>query len=450
MVSAIRRLLTLVGVALGVAACASDPMVGIREAYSVGDYRSAVDRLLELKKRDASNAHLYQLELGIAHQANLDPAAAVAVLRKARDTLDTKAEGSYTDWATSVFLDDRSTSYPAADYEHVLVRVMLAVCDLMEGGHDAFAYALQVLEKQQAIIANFDSGEIESPKKAYKLVAFGNYLRGIISEQRPRGRSEAQREYAKVLELAPWHRDAKANLERATNGRFCPPGHGVVHVLSMVGRAPFRVEVREQATSDALAAAQLIWAVKKQQSFVPINVPVPIPALAFYRENPEAVAVFIGGKRVGQTALITDVEETARVEFDAMRPWVLARGVIRRTLKAAVVEGSKEVVTHNTSERRERRGEADLLRVGIDILGNIWAATEGADLRCWNLLPASFQAMRVELPEGEHDVVLRAIRNGRVVGGEQRVRVRVHAGYNTFVLGMTPTQAGGPPPMSSR
>ena len=65
--------------------------------------------------------------------------------------------------------------------------------------------------------------------------------------------------------------------------------------------------------------------IKKRQSFVPINVPVPIPALAFYRENPETVAVFIDGKRVGQTALITDVEETARVEFDAMRPWVLAR-----------------------------------------------------------------------------------------------------------------------------
>ena len=90
------------------------------------------------------------------------------------------------------------------------------------------------------------------------------------------------------------------------------------------------------------------------------------------------------------------------------------------------------------------------MRVGIDILGNLWAATEGADLRSWSLLPASFQALRVEVPEGEHEVVLRALRNGRMVGAEQRVRVRVHAGYNTFVLGLTPTQAGGPSPLTSR
>ena len=425
-------------------------MPEIRAAYSAGDYPSVRDGLLKLVEDDSRNAHLYRLELGVAYQANLDPESAMAVLRDARDDLDTRSKGNYTDWVASVFLDDRSTSYPGADYEHVLVRAMLAACDLMEGGHDAAAYALQVLEKQQEIIANFDSGELESPKKAYKLVAFGNYLRGIISEQSPRGKSEARREFAKVLELAPWHRDAKANLERATNGSFSSPGNGVLQVLSMVGRAPFRVEVYEKATSDALVVAQWVWATREEQAFVPIMAPVPIPALAFYEENPDAVAVFVGGQKVGETALITDVEETARVEFDAMRPWILARSVIRRVLKAAVVEGGKSVVTHNASEEEKQRGDTDLLRVGIDILGNLWAAFEGADLRSWSLLPASFQALRIELPEGEHEVVLRAIRRGRIVGGEQRVRVQVHAGYNTFVLGLTPTQAGGPPPMTSR
>lgn len=450
MLSVTRRAITLLVLSLIVSACASDPMIGVRASFATGDYAAAREQLLELEKTDAGNAHLAQLELGIAHQANLDPKAAVEVLRKARDTLDVQAEGNYTDWATSILLDDRSTAYPGADYEHVMVRAMLAAFDLMNGGHDAFAYALQVVEKQQQIIAAFDPGDRESPKRDYKLVAFGNYLRGCINEQRPRGRSEAQREFAKVLERAPWHRDAKENLERATKRRFCAPNHGVVQILSMVGRAPFRVEVRETATRDAMAIAQLIWALKKQQRFVPNVVPVPITALAFHQENPEAVAVFVDGKRVGDTALITDVEETARVEFKAMRPWMQARAVIRRVLKVALVEGGKEVVNHNTSDNQERRGEADLLRVGLDLLGNLWTATEGADLRCWSLLPASFQALRVELPAGEHEVVLRALRNGQLVGAEQRVKVRVHSGYNTFVLGLTPTKAGGPTPMSSR
>jgi hypothetical protein len=440
----------VLGLSLVATACVSDPMDEVRAAYTSGDYLSVRDQLLDLESDNSADAHRFQLELGIAHQANLDPKSAIKVLRKARDTLDQKAEGNYTDWAASALLDDRSTAYAGSDYERVLVRAMLAACDLMAGGHDAFAYALQVLDKQQEIIAGFDPGKRRSPKDAYKLVAFGNYLRGIISEQRPRGRSEARREFAKVLELAPWHRDAKANLKRATEGRFCAPGNGVVQILSMVGRAPFRVEVRERATSDAISIAQFIWAADKRGHFVPNQVPVPIPALAFYEENPETVAVFLNGKHIGETAMITDVEETARVEFEAMRPWVLARSVIRRVVKAVVVEAGKEIVSHNVSEKQEREGDAGRMRSWIDIAGVIWTAMEGADLRSWNLLPASFQALRVEVPEGDHEVVLRAMSHGRVVGAEQRVRLKVHVGYNTYVLGLTPTKAGGPPPMSSR
>ena len=84
-------------------------------------------------------------------------------------------------------------------------------------------------------------------------------------------------------------------------------------------------------------------------------------------ENPETVAVFLNGKYIGETAMITDVEETARVEFEAMRPWVLARSVIRRVVKAVVVETGKEVVNHNVSEKQEREGDAGLMRIGIDI-----------------------------------------------------------------------------------
>ena len=78
-----------------------------------------------------------------------------AKFRRARDGLDEHATGSYTEWASATFLDDRWRTYTAADYEHVLVRAVLAAVDLMAGGHDAYAYGFQVLEKQQELIRGF-------------------------------------------------------------------------------------------------------------------------------------------------------------------------------------------------------------------------------------------------------------------------------------------------------
>lgn len=434
-------------VALALAACASDPMRAARLAFNRGDYETALGELRALQRDDSSNSHLFGLELGVVLQALGDPKAGIAELREARDKMNELAAGNYTDWVASVFLDDRSRTWPGADYEHVMVRAVLALQDLVSGGHDAYAYAFQVLEQQEEIIRTFDPKERPSPKQAYKLVAFGNYLRAIINEQDPRGRSEAQREFAKVLELAPYFHYAKQDLQRATTGLFAAPGHGVVQILAMVGQAPHRVELKERATRDALMIAQLIWSYNRKRPFVPNIVPLPIPGLAFRDDNPDAVRVYADGVEVGTTATVTDVEATAKAEFDAMRPWALARAVIRRLLKTAVVEVGKEVVEHNEGRHRNR---SDAIAIGLDILGNLWAASEGADLRCWNLLPATFQVLRVELPEGEHDITLRGMRDGHVVGEEQTVRVRVIAGYNTYVSGLVPTLRGGPAPLTSR
>lgn len=446
-----RHAILLSALGLLLAACASDPMLPVREAYATGDYESAEQQLIALQKSEASDAHVFGLELGIVRQALGDPKAAVAALRKSRDTMDELAEGSYTDWAASVFLDDRSRTYPGADYEHVLVRAMLALADLMDGGHDAFAYGLQVLEKQLQIIETFEAKDGKNPKQAYKLVAFGNYIRAIINEADARGRSVARREFTKVLELAPDFAHGAADLERVTNGRFAAPGHGVVHVLALVGRGPERVELRHKPSRNAIAIGQAIWAIKHNQPFVPNIVPLPIPGLSFHQDNPDGVLVSVGGQRRGQTAMLTDVEAAAKTEFDAMRPYVMGRALVRRLLKVAVVEGGKRAVAHNREDKtREDHMGTDAIQIGLDILGNLWAATEGADLRCWSLLPASIQVLRLELPEGVHDLAIRPLRGGQPTGEERSVRLQVVAGYNTYVSALVPTRAGGPPPMTSR
>jgi hypothetical protein len=64
-------------------------------------------------------------------------------------------------------------------------------------------------------------------------------------------------------------------------------------------------------------------------------------------------------------------------------------------------------------------------------------------------MPAYLQAVRIEMPAGEYTVTLRAARDGHAVGAPQQVRVRVRDGFNTYVLGIAPTLAGGATPMTS-
>jgi hypothetical protein len=216
-------------------------------------------------------------------------------------------------------------------------------------------------------------------------------------------------------------------------------------VIGLVGLGPFRVEVNERVTQEALAIAQVIWAISRDRTTFPNISSVPIPALAFHRDNPTEVHVEVDGQRVAVTDTVTDVEQTAAAEFDAMRDHIVARAVLRRAFKIAVTEGVKEAI----NPRKSNRDPNPWTDLAISLAGVAWTAAESADLRCWGLVPATFQAARIEMPVGTHEITLRAGRNGSPVGPPQTIRVVVRDGFNTFVVGLLPTFGGGPQPMSS-
>jgi hypothetical protein len=438
---------------LALAACGSaDPMAGVRAAWDSGAWMAARAQLHELRASDSGNDYLYDLEDGIAALAVGEPGESEAALQRARDALDENTSSNAAEWFGAVMLDDRQLEYGGADYERVLVRAVLALANLVRDGRDAAAYALQVLEKQLQIIDGFEDPRGGKPKERYKLVAFGSYLRGIIAEEDPFRRGVAREAFQRVLEIEPDFAFGRTDLERVENGVHAPPGHGVLHVLAMVGRGPLRVEVEAPATAEILALAQIIWAWSRDRVTFPNIVAVPIPALAFYDNNPTEALIDIDGQPTVATAAVTDVERTAAREFEAMHDQFVARAVLRRAFKIVATEATKEIVNRKRT-RRDRYGEyrqADpLVDLGVSILGLIWTAVERADLRCWNLLPASFQAVRIELPEGNYRIGVRAGVRGVPTSPPGEVGVRVRAGFNSYVVALLPSRAGGPPPLSS-
>jgi len=428
------------------ASCGGDPMLSVRQDFAAGRLELAHAAISELVDGDGENRHVWRLERSVTSLGLGRASAAIADLRAARDQFDDLKGRDYTGWFESVLLDDRSLTYQGADYEVVLIRALLGVAALMDGNSDdAGAYALQVAEKQQEIIESFQTNDGGRPKANYQLVAFGSYLRAILDE----GRLQfdlAQRGYERVRELEPSFAPNAANIERATSGHIAAAGNGVVHVLALVGRGPYRIEVDEPVTRDAFAIAQLMWAFLRRRATIPNIAAVKIPALAFHRDNPSEVHAEVDGTAMGVTATVTDVESTARREFDALRSHQIARAVIRRAFKIVVTEGAKEAIRPRDREYRAENALVDLLISGAGIA---WAAMEAADLRCWSLLPASFQVLRLELAAGEHDIVLRAGRGGLPTGAPQRVRVLVRDGYNTYITVLSPTASGGPQPLSS-
>jgi uncharacterized protein len=435
----------LFGVFVFLTGCASyqDRMEPVDQAFVAGRYDEAQKLLTELKKDDSKNRHLYALNQGINDLALGRPQPALEELKVGRDRMDELSGANGVAWLSSVLTDDTALDYGGEDYEKILVRAVLALADLMTDGKDADAFALQVNEKQQEIMNAFEGEDGEKPKKAYKLVAFGSYVRGIINEGDPLTRDEAGRQFAQVVELAPEFPYGKADLERVQHGQLSQKGNGVVHVLAMVGRGPFKKEVTEPISSAALTVARWAWNLSHKRIVFPVISRIPIPAIATHPCNPTDAVVELDGHPVGQTATVTDVNATALQQFETMKTWIVARAVLRRVFKYTAMETAKEVAGKTGSSTNFWAGLA------IDVAGAAWTGVENADTRCWSLLPAYLQALRFEAPAGDHTLTVYAGQDGRPVGPPQRVRIRVQDGFNTYVVALVPTRNGGPAPLTS-
>jgi hypothetical protein len=433
-------------VALAATSCSSysDYVAEARLDYRAGAYAASDEKLSELVDDEDSDQHFYLLERGVVQLALQDAKRSERMFSRAQDRMDEIGPANALDWMGAMLLDDRSIPNPGADYEQVLVRAMLALANLMGDGRDAKAYANAILRKQLELRDAFGTGGIEgqqNPKLNTKLVGFGSYLQGILAEEEAMKRSEARAFFEEVRQHEPAYAGIAEDLARVTDGQYAAPGHGVVYVLALTGLGPTRVEGEEPISSTAFLIAQIAWQILRDRAVLPNLTAIRIPVLAFERGNPECLEVRAIGAVEGLTQTVTDVEQVAQAEFDAMKDWIIARAIMRRFFKIGITEASKEIANQSGDP---------WVDIGISVLGMIWTGTEVTDTRSWSFLPARFQTRRLELPEGVHELELRAVRGGNPTGAPQRVRVRVLAGQSTYVLALTPTTAGGPPPLCSR
>ena len=378
-----------------VAGCAShaDRLREVCNHFYAGELDTTATTLDNNIKKYGREAECFKLDRAIVDLVSGRPQDAEKLLREVRDSLDHNQQASLAESAGSMVTDDTVTAYAGEDYERVLIRAFLAISNLMHGGDDARAYALQTTDLQEQII---QSGEDESGKNlklAYKRVALGAYIDGMLREQNPMDAADAARSWVKVCSWEPDFPFGQADVERAVHGHHSRRGNGVLYVFTLVGRGPFKQEKEETGATIAMLLGDRILSYTGKQTLPPTIAMIKVPKVVASYNTTNGVQVSVDGQSAGSTATITDVTQIATQQYEALYPQILGRAVARRIAKKGIVYGVKEA-TNVT------KGSA-LGLVG-DVVGVVWEASEVADCRCWGLLPNQIQVLRIEMPAGDH------------------------------------------------
>ena len=296
------------------AGCAThaDRLREVRTQFYQGSVETASITLDKYISNYPREAEAFKLDRAVVELAAGRPKEAEKLLREARDALDYNSQASLAEKAGSMLTDDTHTAYAGEDYEKILVRAMLAISNLMNGGADATAYALQVSDMQERIIASGAEGAQQNPKLSYKRVALGEYIHGAIDEASRIDYNEAARSYTKVCSWEPSFPYGRYDVERAMHGHHSQQGNGVLYVFALVGRGPYKEETVEVAATISMFAASAIVNATANHSIPPSVAPIKVPKVVVYHNSMNSVFVSADGRPVGPTATITDVGKSGR------------------------------------------------------------------------------------------------------------------------------------------
>lgn len=384
------------------------------------------DKLAEKKRR--SDNSVVELDLAMVELISGQPRAAEIRLRDVRDRWDHLEQDSAIESATALITDDQRKAYSGEDYEKLLVRVFLTLASLMQDGVDAESYTLQAIEKTEDLAEKAKSKWGDGVLEAYHVPPIAPYLRGVLREATMSNYDDALRAYQHTDALMPGAPFVLADIERVTHGVHSAPKHGVVYIVSMIGRGPYKTEVAAQATSDALLIADRIVSAVGQYSVPPTLAPIKVPEIVSSPMPFDVIGVRVNGIPTSTTLPLTDLHAMAHQTFSAKLPEIMARSVARRVIKKGAVYVAKD----------QLNASAPIASLAMDGLGVAWEATESADTRCWGLLPREIQILRLELPSGTHQLDLEPLMNDRPCGRATPCTVRVEDGRNTYVLGYWP------------
>jgi len=464
--------------ALGGCATYSAKMADLRPELTQGHYDEALE-IIE-RKTGSKDQLLYWLERGIVlHYADRWTLSneAFAVAERTADELYTK---SVSEGVFSLFSNDNAISYRARPFELAMVPYFKAMNYIYLGDRSAAQVEARRASLQQAKFVDATLGALREEDRSVlervKSNAFLLYTSGMLYDwdgalndaftayrnaavayqdtrlllqvdippalasdlERVAGRLGFGAEIAELRRSCPdvfAHQDADsvagpavADSLRSTDRAV---GTGEVVVFLESGYVSHKTEIRfdmpifESGTYDSdYWAWELYGGMGDMHALVEgrsVEYWVSVAAPAMQDRKGPFKSVRVRSERDGpgvEGYRIENLSRHARITFDAEKPSIFVKTMLRGAAKYGAAEGAEEA-------------GGEIAKLLVNIFGSV---TESADTRSWLTLPADVFMVRMTLPAGVHNLTAEMTdRQGRPLGRLYIPGVEVAAGDWTFV-----------------
>ncbi|MDB4938744.1 MAG: hypothetical protein JWP87_5716 [Labilithrix sp.] len=315
---------------------------------------------------------------------------------KAIDALDL-SHGASDDVGRWVF-SDAAGRYVAPPHEKLLVNVLNLV-NYLETGDLSGA---RIEARRMSVMARYLKERDPRERRPSAALGVGSLLAGFAYEKS--GNDEEAHRYYADANAVEWRARSISPERTETTGSGSDDGELLVvvgwgrvphrvaqHVpigLALTRGSPFLAAGDRDAASRLAAQGLVTW--------------VSYPTLAPERPLDEVPTIVVDGRAVPLDATL-DVAAEVRAEWRRIEGDVLAAAITRtvaRVLVGKAIEGAA-----NTSDKKEVKAAGFLLSLFAQAA---MSAADVPDTRSWETLPARIGIARVQLPPGEHRVLLRA------------------------------------------
>lgn len=400
---------------------------GPRQQFYSNNLLVAHQDLSKLSQKSRGDHTVAELDLAVIELLQGQASSAEKRLRDVRDEWEELEKKSVAEETKVMLTDDQKRQYAGETYEKLMIGVFLTLASLMQDGVDAEAYSLQTMMKQQQLVEQLNVDRDDKLPDIFGVPPIAPYLRGVVREATLHDYDDALRMYELTDALLPEHPAILSDLQRVQFAAHSQPGNGVVYVIALVGKGPYKVERSEPVTQAVLFQADRIVSLLGDYSLPPTLAPVKVPVIECPPKCFDLIGVKVNGQPVSTTLPITDIDLLARETHQAQFTRLMARTVARRIVKKGAVYAAKSQMKANAAAS-----------LALDVAGVAWEATESADTRCWGLMPREIQILRMELPAGVHQLGLEPISSGRPVSQCTEINVEVQNARNSYVLGYWP------------
>ena len=343
-------------------------------------------------------------------QAHFDEAAAAVEEIEERGILGAEAVGEEF---SSLLLNESMAAYPGEGYERAQLHAALALTYLARGNVDGVYVETRRANKL-----------VESDEKLYeKQYAAGGFAHfmSAVSYELQRRYDEAYIDYNRMVEKGVGVEIAGRALVRiAKRLRY----DDVLEGLIAAHGEP--ANVTDDAAQIVVIAGVGLGPYKQEQT---VALPAPrgliqysIPVFIARPQPVSALELRVDGGAPLRTSVVESVSAVSAENLRDRMTWLAARALLRSGLKY----GLTAVASHQ-AEKEHGAGAG----VAVALAGALFtAATERADTRSWLTTPDTWQAARLFVAPGEHELFLDALGGQSLALG----RVTLAPGETVFVL----------------